>query len=307
MLVSVIIPCYNAEKFITRAVESAINQTYRHTEIICINNNSSDKTWELLLQLKDRYPWLIIDKETKPGASAARNKGIQLSKGEWLQFLDADDELLPSKVEHQVSLVQNDPADLAFVAGNCESILINSSFIYSPYYHFKPEKGLWVSLINSELGCTCSNLFKAEVIKAVGGWNEQQASSQENELMFRIIQRFRNVLYDDASLTLVYSSEGSITNTNSNQNAIRHIGLRERIHNYLRSEKLMTDQTTDAFYRSVYNSISIIAASDKKEARQLVKQYFFKKLISDFEVIRSAVLRFKLLTIGVKLYTKTRF
>ena len=101
-LVSVVIPCYNVETYIEECLESVLKQTYSEIEIICIENNSEDRTLEKLIQFKDRFPdKIIVDHETKKGAAAARNKGLSLVRGNWIQFLDADDLLMPNKIEHQ--------------------------------------------------------------------------------------------------------------------------------------------------------------------------------------------------------------
>jgi glycosyltransferase involved in cell wall biosynthesis len=77
-----------------------------------------------LLKLQTVFPDLIIEKELKPGAPAARNKGLALSKGEWIQFLDADDLLLPEKIEHQVHLIKNKP-EVCFIAAASRKKHIN--------------------------------------------------------------------------------------------------------------------------------------------------------------------------------------
>ena len=82
MLVSVIIPCYNVEHYIEECLNSVFDQTYKNIEVICIDNNSTDGTWNLLQTLKGVHENLFIEKELKPGANAARNKGLGLSKGE---------------------------------------------------------------------------------------------------------------------------------------------------------------------------------------------------------------------------------
>jgi glycosyltransferase involved in cell wall biosynthesis len=132
MLISVIIPCYNVEAFISECVDSVLNQTYQEIEIICIDNNSSDNTWQTLIQLKNIFPHLIIDKEIKAGACAARNKGLNIANGYWVQFLDADDLLLPKKIEHQVELLKCN-SNIAFVAGSFIISLLNLN-IFSQVY-----------------------------------------------------------------------------------------------------------------------------------------------------------------------------
>ena len=122
MLVSVIIPCYNVEKYIEECIESVVSQTYNNLEIICVDNNSTDKTWNILCQIKEKYP-ILLEKELKAGAGAARNKGLSIAKGDWIQFLDADDLLLPQKIEHQISLVQDN--NVGFVAGAWKNRALN--------------------------------------------------------------------------------------------------------------------------------------------------------------------------------------
>ena len=107
MLISIIIPAYNVEVYIEECIHSAFAQTYNPIEVLCIDNNSTDNTWQKIKQLQETYPSLLIEKELKPDATAARYKGLSLSKGEWIQFLDADDLLLPEKIEHQAKLLQN--------------------------------------------------------------------------------------------------------------------------------------------------------------------------------------------------------
>ena len=105
MLVSIVIPCYNVQEYLAECLDSIFAQSYPFLEVICIDNNSTDETYRLLQKTKQKYPTLIIDKESMPGAPAARNKGLALAKGEWIQFLDADDLLLPAKIEHQLNMV----------------------------------------------------------------------------------------------------------------------------------------------------------------------------------------------------------
>src|SRR5436190_23584848 len=102
-MVSVIIPCYNCEKYITRAIESVLLQTHVNYEIIVVNNNSTDNTVNILNTYVSRHPHLIrLFHEYKKGAPAARNKGLYEANGEWIQYLDADDELMPDKLERQL-------------------------------------------------------------------------------------------------------------------------------------------------------------------------------------------------------------
>ena len=107
-LVSIIVPCYNVEDYISDCLDSAISQTYRPIEIIAIDNNSIDNTFSILKEYEVNYPRLIkVIREKKQGASATRNKGLSVASGKWIQFLDADDIIYPNKIKSQIELVKD--------------------------------------------------------------------------------------------------------------------------------------------------------------------------------------------------------
>ncbi len=105
-LVSILIPCYNAERWIAQSIESALAQTYGSIEVIVVDDGSTDRSLDIIRGFGDRIRW-----ETGPnrGGNWARNRLLDLARGEWVQFLDADDYLLPDKVEPQMHFLQNHP------------------------------------------------------------------------------------------------------------------------------------------------------------------------------------------------------
>ena len=116
-LVSVIIPCYNAEKYIEAALMSILQQSYHHLEVIVINDGSTDKSAEILLQfaqqdLRVRY----IENEKNLGLIATLNKGIQLAQGKYIARMDADDIALPDRIEKQVDFLSLHP-NIAVLGG----------------------------------------------------------------------------------------------------------------------------------------------------------------------------------------------
>lgn len=103
-LVSIIIPCYNAAFWLPQTLESALAQTWPATEIIVVNDGSSDSSLAVAQSFATRGV-RVVD-QPNGGASAARNHGLRLAAGEFIQFLDADDLLAPDKIERQVRLLQ---------------------------------------------------------------------------------------------------------------------------------------------------------------------------------------------------------
>lgn len=105
--VSVIIPAYNCERYINRAVESAIDQTYQDWEIIVVDDGSTDGTSRVLDAYRDVIQYVYQENQ---GAARARNRACELAKGEFLAFLDADDFFLPEKLAKQIACFEADPS-----------------------------------------------------------------------------------------------------------------------------------------------------------------------------------------------------
>ena len=116
-LVSVIIPSYNSARFLADAVISVFAQTYSPLECIVIDDGSTDNTGQILQQLVIRYPHLKTATKRNGGPSSARNLGMRLSSGHLVSFLDADDVLLPGKIERQINFLETHP-DVGLVYGD---------------------------------------------------------------------------------------------------------------------------------------------------------------------------------------------
>ncbi|MBN2137845.1 MAG: glycosyltransferase family 2 protein [Sedimentisphaerales bacterium] len=111
-IVSVVIPTYNRAEFVVRAIDSVLEQTWRDYEVIVVDDGSTDNTKEVLGPYMDRISYIYQD---NAGVSVARNTGIEAAKGQWVAFLDSDDEWLPEKLAVQMSCVSNNPEIVAHV------------------------------------------------------------------------------------------------------------------------------------------------------------------------------------------------
>lgn len=109
---SIIIPCYNAEKYLPDTLMSARYQTERDIEIICVDNNSTDATRDILEQAAAEDSRIQVLEEKTAGEGPARQKGFVAATGKWLYFLDADDLMEPQLLEHAIARGENTDADL---------------------------------------------------------------------------------------------------------------------------------------------------------------------------------------------------
>lgn len=116
-LVSVITPVYNAERYIDRALNSVFAQTYKDIEIVLVDDQSKDRSAEIIKKYKHTHPEIVYFLQPKNmGAGHARNKALELAKGQYVAFLDADDMWKPEKIEKQARLLKEKKAFFCFTA-----------------------------------------------------------------------------------------------------------------------------------------------------------------------------------------------
>lgn len=127
-LVSVLMPAYNAEKYISEAIESILSQTYKNFELVIVNDGSEDQTENIIKSFQDKRIKYVNLKKNK-GISEARNKCLELAQGKYLANLDSDDIALPTRLEKQVIFMKKNPniavcGSFAQQFGDTESLLI---------------------------------------------------------------------------------------------------------------------------------------------------------------------------------------
>lgn len=180
-LVSVLIPCFNAEKYVGEAIESALAQTHPNVEVVVVDDGSTDGSPDVIRSFAGRIEFEIGPNR---GACAARNRALALSRGEYVQFLDADDLLLPTKVERQLpSLVRGD-CDLVFCKGN----LFRDGLPPTPKKRpIEPLAGTdpFVYCLRQGLA-TEGPLHRRSALERVGGFREHVRRAQELDLHIRL-------------------------------------------------------------------------------------------------------------------------
>ena len=110
--VSIIIPCYNVEKYISACIDSIINQTYKNIEIICINDGSTDSTGDIIKSYSDDR--IVYIEQKNSGVSKARNLGLSVANGEYITFVDGDDLIKIDMIEILVQKMHNYDCDVVF-------------------------------------------------------------------------------------------------------------------------------------------------------------------------------------------------
>lgn len=191
MNVSVIIPAYNAESYLSCAMDSVLSQTIDGIEIIIIDDGSSDGTKKIISQYRERYPKQIRDfYQENAGAASARNKGFEEAKGRYIAFLDADDVWLPKKLEKQIALLDKKPG-AGFVY--CDNDFVDSMGNVLTNYIRKiklirgdilPDLFLDFFLITSGV------VMRKECAESIENFNENLKVSEDYEYFLRLAEKF---------------------------------------------------------------------------------------------------------------------
>ena len=182
-LVSILIPCYNAERWVAQAIESALEQTWPRKEVIVVDDGSTDGSLAIIRSFGDRIRWA-----TGPngGGNVARNRLLALAQGEWLQYLDADDWLLPEKVSQQIEFL-NDHPETDIVYGPCTLEYWSEQGTHRELFPIPDTDDLWVLLARWYLPQTGAPLWRRKSLLEVGGWKPDQPCCQEHELYLRLL------------------------------------------------------------------------------------------------------------------------
>ncbi|GMQ35725.1 glycosyltransferase family 2 protein [Algoriphagus taiwanensis] len=228
MNVSAIVPIYNSVNTLKKAIQSLLIQP-EIDEIFIVDDGSSDGSFELAKELESRYALINVlthEKRKNKGAAASRNLGLKHCKNEWVQFLDADDELLPNKISINIKSLSS---DCSFLVGN--SIFNKGGKIYKRHYWINTSIGLLVT----RLGVTSSNLWCKSSLNQIGGWNEDLSSSQEYDLMLRLIKLNLKVSFCADYLSIIHELPSSISRNKSlnNERLVNSIRFRESVKEYL--------------------------------------------------------------------------
>ena len=185
MIVSVIIPMYNAKKTIVQSIESVLNQSYKgNVEIIIVNDGSTDgcdhTVQDFILNCKTKIKIKLIHKENR-GVSSARNKGIKESLGGWVALLDSDDIWLPHKLEKQIATIKL-YKDIKFI-GTVKD---------DDYYPFFDKKSSNVFTLNSKeiimkwYPHPSTVLFDKKILIQSGLFDEGKTHAEDGDLWLRI-------------------------------------------------------------------------------------------------------------------------
>lgn len=186
MVISVIIPLFNAEESIEKCLDSIKNQTWKgEFEIIVINDGSTDRSEKILESYRQKNPEMpiLLINQQNGGVSKARNTGLKIAKGDYIALLDSDDEWLPEKTDKQMKYLQNPDFGVDFITS-----LWNDEKVNFPYAI--GSNGLVAISLHKLLfkitGQTSTAIFKKKILENTGLFDERQRYSEDANYWMRI-------------------------------------------------------------------------------------------------------------------------
>ncbi len=276
--VSVVIPCYNAEKWIAECIESCLNQTASGVELIVVDDGSTDNSRQVLQQYGDRINLIC---QTNSGGCTARNTGYQRSKGEFIQFLDADDYLLPEKLERQRNCLIATGADVVY--GDWR------------HQHHPPDQAAWLeepavsgtqedvlySLLQDWWVSPAALLFRRGVVDVVNGWDQSLPAAQDRDFFLRVAMRTKRIVYQPGCHS-IYRRYGNVTVSTSNSERYfqSHLTVVKKAESQLTAEGRLTDKYQRAIASSYFHIARNIFPTNPSLAQCLVQRC--KSLDSSF-------------------------
>lgn len=217
--ISVIIACYNQGQFLNEAVDSIFAQTYTNWECIIINDGSTDNTDEIAKKLMVKDNRISYKKQFNKGVSGARNAGLEICKGDYIQLLDADDALHPKKFERHLEAINEkdfDKEDLIVSYSGCSYSYHNDIYKISPTQincHLLSSKPLRDIIINWENKITIplhSYFFSANVFLKKGiRFDEKITICEDFDCWIRIFQMNPKVIFLNEKLAYYRDTPGS--------------------------------------------------------------------------------------------------
>lgn len=285
--ISVIIPAYNAARWLAAALESVQSQTLTPAEIIVVDNGSTDETRAIASDMGVR-----VVHETQRGAAAARNAGLRAATGEWIALLDADDYWLPAKLADQWSLIQQFP-DLRLITtnyffdndgkrdktayeapGSGYEQLPRTTLTQNAVRVTTPDLSDQLALKNAWLGLNSSAvLFRRDDALAIGGYDPSFLRLEDMEFFARLLNRVEAVALIETPL-VAYRWHGANSTYDRRLMAESHVRLRETILAAPARYVSRADQWAQATLPRWYRQLAMVQlrAREARTARDLLRQ-----------------------------------
>lgn len=276
MKVSILMPAYNAEKYIAETIQCALNQTWPDKEIIVVDDGSADRTFEIAKRFESEI--VKVYKQPNKGASTARNLAFTYSSGDLIQYLDADDLLSPNKIEEQIKIYLQNPDPDSIVSCNLlyftDNVVTGLEFPKCQQITtgYRTSSELLIDIFDYPIGTQTSMwLVPRGLIIKSGGWNESISLNDDGEFFFRIISLSKMVHYCAKAIVYYRMPMNGLSNRRDSVAAISQLAstriMRDCILSYSKSKRAR--QACCKFYLNSMNQFDDNGNFDKMAEKDI--------------------------------------
>lgn len=275
-LVSVIIPTYNRADLVLRAVNSVLSQTFTDYECIVVDDASTDGTDHLAIFKSPQPPLKYVRFDARGGVSKARNAGVAASSGQWIAFLDSDDEWLPPKLEKQVLWHREHPA--FEISQTKEFWVRRGNRVNPPKTHEKTEGYIFKQSLLRCMVTPSSVMLTRALFLDAGGFDESLPACEDYDLWLKITCRLPVGLVDEYLLTRYGGHSDQLSATTMALDRFRIQSIR----NLLDSDTLSSDQSGLARLELAKKAAIVANGYKKRGNREEYERYaHIEKTYSD--------------------------
>ena len=197
-LISIVMNCYNGEKYLKQAITSIINQIYSNWELVFWDNLSEDRSSEIINNFNDiRIKYFQADKHTKLGE--ARNLAMRETTGKWIAFLDVDDLWEKNKLEKQIQYINDNNKSLGFIYGRCELIYENGISKGEILYESRslPDGDVFNQLLFENFIPFVSAIVNKEKFENLGGFDDNLMHSTDYYMFLKLAEQYKVSVIQD--------------------------------------------------------------------------------------------------------------
>jgi len=205
-LVSVIMPVYNGEKTLQRAIDSILNQTYSHLELVIVDDGSTDSSAKIIKEIND--PRIRLIQQENKGAAASRNRGFAESQGEFITFLDTDDLWLPQKIETELNTLSKYNQREAFVYSGYSAFDENKRLFNLPKIRHDSGNIFGAMLWNEGMIIPGNLMVHRSIFEAIGGFPAHYRYHEDWYFSMEMAHRFKGFSTGERLLLYQHSLSG---------------------------------------------------------------------------------------------------
>lgn len=282
-LISVIIPTYNTLNYIEKAINSVLNQTYDNIELIIVNDGSTDGTKEFLDDISLKYPRVNVIHQKNTGVSMARNKGLDLTRGAFVCFLDSDDWLCEDALEFLYEQIKNSNNIISACnrrnvkIKNNELIFEKSATINQPQYIPKNKALLEIGTGVFHLQSACHKLFPVSLINIDNKirFNKEISHGEDGLFVYDVLNRATGIIFSNEPKWYVLSRPDSATKSEFTPKRLTSLKAIDNMICNANSSKLK-DQLKIYYTKRTMTLIMLFSITKNKQ--DVIKKYLYASL-----------------------------